>query len=181
MEYLKTLVCATECCHSHRMSFRMKGLAVSLIVLGVIAGTVAILVGMGRSAPEALRYESAQYGFTVNLPDSWKGYTVITDTWKGSPTGSEVIIQTGPLISIRHPLWSEAAPRQDIPVMIFTNEQWNAMQSGEFHIGAAPLNPSELARNETYVFALPARYNYAFPLGYEEVDALIEARALRAY
>jgi len=38
----------------------------------------------------------------------------------------------------------------------------DSLQQEKFHIGAAPINPSELGRNTKYVFALPARYNYAF-------------------
>ena len=43
------------------------------------------------------------------------------------------------------------------------------------------MNPIELGRNSDYVFALPARYNYAFPEGYEEVDDIIESGAFEAY
>jgi hypothetical protein len=65
--------------------------------------------------------------------------------------------------------------------MIFTMAQWEALQSEKFHIGAAPMGPKELGRNSKYVFALPARYNYAFPEGFEEVDAILESGALKAY
>jgi hypothetical protein len=52
--------------------------------------------------------------------------------------------------------------------MIFTQKQWQELQQDKFHIGAAPIGPSELGRNSRYVFALPARYNYAYPVGYEK-------------
>lgn len=160
-----------------------RNLLVILIALGVVGGAIGFVMALKDSpaAPAGVAYDNADYGFAVALPDSWNGYTIVTDTWEGYAAGSGVVAQTGPLLSIRHPRWREEAPRQDIPVMIFTNAQWNAMQNGEFHIGAAPVPPSELARNKRYVFALPARYNYAFPLGYEEVEALIQASALRAY
>ena len=61
------------------------------------------------------------------------------------------------MISIRHPQWTAENPRQDIPIMIFTIEQWNSLQQEKFHIGAAPIGPTELNRNEKYVFAIPAR------------------------
>jgi len=64
--------------------------------------------------------------------------------------------------------------------MIFTIEQWEALEDGKFHIGAAPIGPTELARNSKYVFALPARYNYAFPTGYEEVEQILETNPLHA-
>ena len=54
------------------------------------------------------------------------------------------------------------------------------MENGEFHIGAAPVGPRELNRNSKYVFALPARYNFAFPEGYEEVEAILETNPLEA-
>lgn len=123
-------------------------------------------------------YTNDQYGFRFSLPDTWQGFSVITDTWAGFPPGDEAASETGPLISIRHPLWTEDTPRQDIPIMIFTLEQWDALQAGDFHIGAAPIGPSELARNDTYVFALPARYNFAFPEGYEEVEDILRGDPL---
>jgi len=43
---------------------------------------------------------------------------------------------------------------------------------------AAPMGPKELARNTKCVFALPARYNYAFPAGYEEVEEILENNPL---
>jgi hypothetical protein len=37
-----------------------------------------------------------------------------------------------------------------------------------------------LGRNNRYVFALPARYNFAFPEGYEEVEKILESKPLEA-
>ncbi|MHB8125353.1 MAG: M56 family metallopeptidase [Desulfitobacteriaceae bacterium] len=129
-------------------------------------------------------YENLQYGFKFSLPESWQGNSIITATWEGlSMAGSqgENVVETGPLISIRHPQWTAQNQRQDIPIMIFTRAQWNSLQRGDFHIGAAPIGPSELARNSKYVFALPARYNYAFPTGFEEVENILKNTPLRAY
>jgi len=86
----------------------------------------------------------------------------------------------GPIISIRHPLWTKENPRQDIPVMVFTRKQWDSLLKDDFHIGAAPIGPSELGRNHKYVFALPARYNFANLPGLEEVDQIIKSNPLRA-
>lgn len=77
--------------------------------------------------------------------------------------------------------WTAQNQRQDIPIMVFTHAQWDALQNGEFHIGAAPIGPSELARNSSYVFALPARYNYAFPPGYEEVESILRGDPLKPF
>lgn len=130
-----------------------------------------------------IEYSNTDYGFGVSLPSSWTGYSIITSKWEGysltevSDKG-QVITETGPMVSIRHPLWTSAVPRQDIPVMVFTMQQWNDLQAEKFHIGAAPIGPSELGRNTQYVFALPARYNFAFPVGYEEVEKIISNKPL---
>lgn len=135
-----------------------------------------------QEAPGTIIYKNTEYGFHFTLPESWKGYKIITGEWEGEPIGeptadSDTI--TGPMISIRHPLWTSQNLRQDIPIMIFTSEQWNSLQKGEFHIGAAPIDPSELGHNSKYVFALPARYNYAFPTGYEEVEDILKGNPLK--
>jgi hypothetical protein len=132
----------------------------------------------GPLSGDTLVYENTDNGFTFDLPESWKGYTIVTDEWQGTPPGSADIVQTGPQISIRHPAWTETTPRQDIPIMIFTTDQWDSLQNEEFHIGAAPMGPRELGRNSKYVFALPARYNYAFPEGFEEVEDILNANPL---
>ncbi|MBN2259876.1 MAG: hypothetical protein JW702_05005 [Clostridiales bacterium] len=93
----------------------------------------------------------------------------------------ETTVQSGPIIIIRNPLWTNENPRQDIPIMIFTIAQWYALQNDEFHIGAAPIGPSDLGRNQIYMMALPARYNYAYSTGYEEVDTVINNHSLEVY
>lgn len=82
------------------------------------------------------------------------------------------------MFSIRHPLWTAASKRQDIPILIYFLAQWNALSKEEFNMGAAPIPPSELGRNAAYVFALPARYNYAFPAGYQEVEQILQGNPL---
>lgn len=136
----------------------------------------------GNEETDSIVYQNTQYNFSFALPASWKGYKIITDKWEGfvlgEPEGEKTAV-TGPMISIRHPAWKENSPRQDIPIMIFTLEQWNQLQQDKFHIGAAPIGPSELGRNSQYVFALPARYNFAFPEGYEEVEDIIKSKPLK--
>lgn len=129
---------------------------------------------------DSIVYKNTQYGFRFTLPAGWKGYSIITGNWEGYDVESGRITESGPMISIRHPQWTSQNPRQDIPVMVFTIDQWNLLQKEAFHIGAAPMGPSELGRNDSYVFALPARYNYAFPTGYEEVEKILENHPLQA-
>lgn len=132
----------------------------------------------------AVRYVNKDYGFDVALPDSWKGYSIATENWQGysiADASGQKLVAEGPQLSVRHPLWTNEKPRQDIPVMVFTLAQWDDMSADKFHIGAAPINPSELGRNNKYVFALPARYNFAFPEGYEEVDHIMAGSPLHAF
>lgn len=140
----------------------------------------ALILG-GYQDPSAggnVLYTNARYGFSFSLPESWRGYSIIEGTWEGFTPGGIVPVQTGPLVSIRHPQWTSEKQRQDIPILVFTLDQWSLLSQGEFHIGAAPIGPKELGRNEEYVFALPARYNYAFPEGYEEVERILEGNPL---
>lgn len=127
-------------------------------------------------------YRNTQYGFSFSLPTSWQGYSILNDNWKGNLVNAQVNqTVTGPEILIRHPLWTSKDPRQDIPVMIFTLAQWDLIQQEKLSLGAAPVGPSEFGRNTKYVFALPARYNYAFPTGFKEVEKIIENKPFQAF
>ena len=126
-------------------------------------------------------YRNNEFGFRFRLPESWEDYSVIEDVWEGNATGQTTVSATGTLISLRHPDWEYKSPRQDIPIMVFTISQWNDLQADKFHIGAAPVNPTEMGRNTKYVFALPARYNFEFLTGYEEVEGILEEKPLSAF
>lgn len=134
------------------------------------------------TVPNSIVYKNSPYGFNFTLPESWKGYSIVSSQWDGLLTENQqkgdTVVESGPIISIRDPQWTSQNPRQDIPIMVFTLDQWNSLQQGVFHIGAAPIGPSELGRNNSYVMALPARYNYAFLLGYKEVEAILASKPL---
>lgn len=135
-------------------------------------------------AVSQLEYKNSEYGFAVALPESWRGYTVTIDKWTGYSVGDqlgEMAFADGPVVSIHNPKWTKEVIYQDIPIMVFSLGQWIDLQQDKFHIGAAPIGPSELGRNAKYIFALPARYNYAFPPGYEEVNQIIQSKPLRAF
>jgi hypothetical protein len=136
----------------------------------------------GYQENQAIVYKNTQYGFSFILPESWQGYSIITGEWEGNAPSDQGVntVETGPQISIRHPEWTAENPRQDIPILVLTHSQWDSIQAGEFNIGAAPIGPSLLGRNAKYVFALPARYNYAFPAGYEEVEMILQNNPLQA-
>lgn len=147
---------------------------------GDMAIAVEGIIGKNTAKPESpVVYTNKQYGFEFTLPSDWKGYTIVIDKWDGMPTGDSTRKESGPLINIRNPLWTKENPYQDIPIMVFTIDQWNALQDDEFHIGAAPIGPNELGRNSKYVFAIPARYNFAFPSGYQDVEKILEGTPLK--
>ncbi len=126
-------------------------------------------------------YVDNQYGFSFALPQDWNGFTTTTSAWEGytsGPTG-DIPFATGTEILIRNPQWTSQNPYQDIPIMIFTPDQWDALLQNQFHIGAAPINPSLLGYNSSYIFALPARYNYAFLPGYQEVEQILSNNPLQ--
>ncbi|MEO8065330.1 MAG: carboxypeptidase-like regulatory domain-containing protein [Candidatus Doudnabacteria bacterium] len=124
-------------------------------------------------------YKNDQYGFSIALPNSWKGFMVQSSQWEGRSVASGKILDHGPLITLRHPLWTAADPREDMPVMVFTPSQWTLVQQEKMSLGAAPIAPGILAQNSQYIIALPARYNYDFKTGWEEVDQLVHK--LKAY
>lgn len=126
-------------------------------------------------------YKNNQYGFSFTLPKSWSGYSIINQIWEGNDIKLGKITETGALISLRHPQWTSKNPRQDIPIMVFTIAQWNLVQQEKIGVGAAPIAPSELGRNNVYVFALPARYNFAFITGYKEVEDILKDHPLKAF
>ncbi len=134
------------------------------------------------TTPETPLVYKNDYGFNFNLPISWKGYSIIADKWNGQTLDTQKpLVLEGPKILIRHPLWTKEIPRQDIPIMIFTLAQWSLIQQEKLSVGAAPIGPSELGRNTNYVFALPARYNFAYQVGFEEVQKIIESKALSTF
>lgn len=156
------------------------GLTAGLVALGYFAWPKFL----ANQNEAQLEYKNEKYGFSVSLPATWMGYTVTIDEWSGDAAGDqlgETHYTTGTVVSIHNPKWTEEVMYQDIPVMIFTLSQWEGLRQEKFHIGAAPILPSELGRNEEYVFALPARYNYAFPPGYEEVQDILDAKPFRAW
>lgn len=141
--------------------------------------------------PTGAIYTNNGFGLAISLPSSWKGYRVISDEgetagWHATDVsaGDNNEVASGPMVILRHPLWTEAKPYENLPIMVFTLDQWKhvGMQgTNDWSVSAAPIPPSELARNGTYVFALPARYNYDFAEGYQILDDAIRAGAVSAF
>ena len=120
-------------------------------------------------------YVNRDYGFRFYLPASWAGYKTLKDEW-GPADG-----QNGPEIIIRHPLWTDENPREDIPIMVFTRTQWRDMQSEKLIVTAAPFPPGELGRNRKFVFAVLPRWYYDLSDGWEEALKIVGNRGLQPF
>ena len=116
-----------------------------------------------------MRYVNTEFGFQIDLPESWRGYSVIIGKWTATSGGTE----NGPTITLRHPAWTAEAPREDLPVMVFTHRQWDKVQNEDFRISAAPIPPSAVGQNSKFVLALPPRWDFDQLAGVEEVGQLV--------
>ncbi|MEI6345791.1 MAG: hypothetical protein WCO79_00960 [bacterium] len=161
-----------------------------------IIGTLAVALGISLyfiySSPDktgsavvapdnaSIVYKNTDYGFTFSLPANWVGYSIVATTWKGFPL-KETAAPSGPKLLIRNPKWTAAAPYEDLPILVFTTAEWKAYLAEDFSVSAAPIPASELAHNNTYVFALPPRWNFDASIGYEEAVNIIAKNPLHAF
>jgi hypothetical protein len=110
-----------------------------------------------------LCYRNDKYDLTFFLPASWQGYSVLLQQWDGvaySPAADKTIVTGhGMMITLRHPQWTAKAPYQDIPILVFTHAQWDALNAGKlwpsFFAGGTI---EELWQTQKYVFAMSSRY-----------------------
>jgi len=144
------------------------------LALIIFAGAYLVWADLGGHWPyQTFAYRNTQYGFSIPLPSDWQGYTVLTQQWEGRDVNTGIVTQTGPKIVLRNPLWTAATPYEDMPVMVFTPSQWALVQSESLAVSAAPIPPSMLGQNSEYILALPARYNFDYATGFEQVDTLV--------
>lgn len=151
-----------------------------LLVAASLATGCRSIVVSSRPSGMPVRYHDARYGFTFFLPASWQGYSVtvqqLEDEKYSSVEDRQVIVGRTPMITLRYPQWEAGAPYQDIPILVFTRAQWDALHRGE-------LWPSVLAggvmyelwHNQGFVFAISSRYNADDAVrGWKEVAEIIE-------
>lgn len=168
----------TVCPDFGKSLFGLLGINVSSVEPTTGATPTVQVTPSGTSVPSIIEYQNTEYGFSFSLPVIWKGYSIITDTWQGYNNGnSGITVEQGPIISIRHPLWTSENPYQDIPIMVFTLAQWNSLQQGDYSVSAGGIY-TELGRNAKYVFALYSRYNFVTLPGMEEVKTILEGNPL---
>jgi hypothetical protein len=145
-----------------------------IVILAVVSALIPAPRICNAQIEAPVIYNNKQYGFSFTLPASWKGYTILTTAWGGA--GDQ-----GPVLTIRNPQWTQADPHEDIPIWIFTHDQWNRVQNDHLIVSAAPFPPSELGHNRRFVFALPPRYSYDELPGVEEVLKINANHPLHPY
>lgn len=166
---------------------KILGVVLTVIVLGLIGylfysqGNKEVPIDQNIPSAQSLLYTNSQFGFTFALPDSWKGFSVVETAWQGNPLTTTTVKQTGPKLLIRNPSWSAALPYEDIPVLVFTVEQWESYMAEAYAISAAPIQATELGRNNLYVFALPPRWNFDYSEGDKEAEAIVASHPLKAF
>lgn len=118
-------------------------------------------------------YNNDEYGFEITLLGSWEGYSILTESWNGTTLDEKATQHQGPKIIIRNPKWSVSQAWQDIPIMVFTKQEWKLIEAKNLNVSAAPVGPSKLGENQKYVFALPPRWvGYDDSLGQDEAQEI---------
>jgi hypothetical protein len=145
------------------MSLMKKIFRISTLALLLVAGCATAPAPIEPAALPVC-YHDALYHFTFFLPASWRGYSVVHQEWAGisylPEKDADAVTAQGPTIVLRHPQWQASARRQDIPIMIFTRQQWDADKHGKFATGAGGFD-EEIGHNSRYVFAVSSRFNAA--------------------
>jgi len=163
----------------------MRAGSISIVFLALVMLSPLRDAGQASSPPPTplqtpLLYRNIEYGFCIALPSDWRGFKVVTKSWDGGGENGHKA-ETGPMLIIRHPRWTDDNPYQDIPILVFTPAQWRDVDPGEFSISAAPYGPGKLGRNNKYVFALPPRFaGFDDDVGAEEVLQLLSQNPFHA-
>jgi len=147
----------------------------------LIHGLALVLSGVWFGCSTAalpIRYHNAQYDLAFYLPTDWKNYSVLTQQWNGekyAPDKDAVVTMAhGPIIVLRNPQWKTNNLYQDIPIYIFTRQQWDDINLGKYYAQGAGGVIYELWHNDKYVFCIHSRYNANDSLnGWKEVQDIV--------
>lgn len=161
------------------------GIIIVLVVAAAVFGGIfwfesSIKIPEVVTPNKALRqiiYKNTEYGFQILLPSSWQGYSVVKQNWEGHVIDNYEQTYSGPLILIRNPKWTEVAPWQDVPVMVFTPSVWAMVEgpNATVAVSAAPVGPGKMGENANYIFATPPRWvGFIDALGQDEAQNIVK-------
>jgi len=130
-----------------------------------------------RTKQNPLVYRNPKYGIAFTLPKPWQGYTVVQEKWDASlqpsSDGSKPLrTEHGPIITLRNPHWTKKHPTQDIPILIFTRQQWKWEHDGKLFPYAGGIL-YELGHNQKYVLAIYSRFDAHELEGWEEAGRIV--------
>jgi len=124
-----------------------------------------------------LRYHNAEYGLTFFLPANWKGYSVLIQEWNAELHSADyqnvIGDEHGPIIVLRNPKWTTGEPYQDIPILVFTRSQWDAVIPQRLFVGAGG-SEYEISHSAKYVFGINSRHNWGELKGWEETGKIVQ-------
>jgi hypothetical protein len=124
-----------------------------------------------------LCYHNRQYDFTFFLPADWKGYSVLMQEWNAELESADyqkvIGTERGPMIVLRNPRWTPGEPYSDIPILVFTHNQWDAVKPQRLMVGAAG-SDYEISHNAKYVFGINSHHNWGELRGWEETGKIVQ-------
>src|SRR5581483_713289 len=125
-----------------------------------------------------IRYHNAKYDLTFYLPESWKGYSVLTEpfdvTLYSTNYQNEIGTEHLQKITLRNPKWTESDPYKDILILVYTHKQWDEENQERLNSHAGGFI-EELWHNDKYIFGMPNRwYSDDFEKGLEETETVLQ-------
>ena len=156
-----------------------KLLQISVVAVLLTPGCPSVNVA-SQPTDLPLRYHDARYDLTFCLPASWRDYSVsiqqLEDERYSAAKDKPIIVGHTPMITLRHRRWQADAPYQDIPILVYTRVQWDALHHGELWPSVfAGGTMDELWHTERFVFAISSRSNAADKIrGWRETADVVE-------
>jgi hypothetical protein len=150
-------------------------LVIAIVVIFAVGYFYYLYAGQSYSPVSWKTYKNAQYGFQLTFPESWKGYAVDETTWQGNAVDNFNQKYSGPESVFKNPQTTPQQPWQDIPIMVFTPEQWQLVLQERLAVSAAPIGPAEVGQNTKYIFATPPRwYGFTNAIGFQEAVEIVK-------
>jgi hypothetical protein len=79
----------------------------------------------------------------------------------------------GPIIVLRNPQWKASESYQDIPILVFTHSQWDAVIPQRLFVGAGGIE-YEISHSAKFVFGINSRHNWGELKGWEETGKIVQ-------